>query len=449
MVAPVRGGGWLTSSCDAVRPPGVPSDTRVRGGSGSAPGRPPPLRPVPLRGRDEVDELLDPPEQRRLQVGVGPHVPRIRFHARAMSAGSRAATPALADPVLPLDGPRDDRPLRPAQPLGPHRLPHVDVRVPDDVHVLAGGGQRERLLDQPRLLRPGDEVVDEDAHPPPRPGPKSRIAAPRSSTPSSISTTTPSTRRSSPQTFSTSSASWRPSTKMRLPDATRARCPATATDPLAVRDSVRRAAASRSRAAATGGVRTTGFPSSRKPVRGRSPWCARAGPRGGRRGSRPPSRPGRRRRPQRSRRPRRRGRARRRPRWSARSRLLPVAGEHVGAVPVAVRRRRPVRAGGGRGRRRHPGEARRHAARRGGDPPGHERGGAIGVELASGTTSANVRTGGGHERGAAAGRAARDRPGLRRDVGAGGEQGPRRAPPPRGVGRDGPQTTWPRSRRRG
>ena len=46
----------------------------------------------------------------------------------------------------------------------------------------------------------------------PGPGPNRATASARSSTPSSISTTTPSTRRSSPHTFSTSSASCLPST---------------------------------------------------------------------------------------------------------------------------------------------------------------------------------------------------------------------------------------------
>ena len=68
----------------------------------------------------------------------------------------------------------------------------------------------------PRLLRPGHEVVDEHAQPAPRPRARRRGRRPaRSSMPSSISTTMPSTRRSSPQTFSSSSASWTPSTKMR------------------------------------------------------------------------------------------------------------------------------------------------------------------------------------------------------------------------------------------
>ena len=103
------------------------------------------------------------------------------------------------------------------------------------------------------------------------PGAKSRIAPARSSTPSSISTTTPSTRRSAPQTFSTSSASCLPSTKIREPLATLARCPDTARDPLAVRADAARASARRASALARGGVRVTGAPSTRKPGPRRKP----------------------------------------------------------------------------------------------------------------------------------------------------------------------------------
>ena len=53
--------------------------------------------------------------------------------------------------------------------------------------------------------------------------------------PPRYSTTTPATRRSSPQTRSTSSASCRPSTRILLLRATRARRPVTSTEPEAVR----------------------------------------------------------------------------------------------------------------------------------------------------------------------------------------------------------------------
>ena len=125
----------------------------------------------------------------------------------------------------------------------------------DDQHVRADRGAAYGVGD-PALLGAGDQVVDEHPHAGVlRPGSERRAGAPaRSSTPPRCSTTTPSTRRSSPQTFSTSSASWRPSTKIRLSRATRARPPVTATDP----DAVRRGAAGAGRA--TGAESTTGRP---------------------------------------------------------------------------------------------------------------------------------------------------------------------------------------------
>ena len=75
------------------------------------------------------------------------------------------------------------------------------------------------------------------------------------------STTMPSTRRSSPQTFSTSSASCLPSTQMRLALATCARCPATRTEP----DAVRPAPAAGAVFFGAGGIRRMGWPSKRKP----------------------------------------------------------------------------------------------------------------------------------------------------------------------------------------
>ena len=46
----------------------------------------------PARARDEVDELLDPPEQARLQIRVVRTVPRIRCQAGRCRRGSRAAS---------------------------------------------------------------------------------------------------------------------------------------------------------------------------------------------------------------------------------------------------------------------------------------------------------------------------------------------------------------------
>ena len=95
-----------------------------------------------------------------------------------------------------------------------HRRPDVDERVSG--HQDVGGEATSAATGTPST---GHQVVEEHADAR-GPGPKSRRIATRSSTPSSISTTTPSMRRSSPHTFSTSSASCRPSTRMRLARAT-------------------------------------------------------------------------------------------------------------------------------------------------------------------------------------------------------------------------------------
>ena len=109
-----------------------------------------------------------------------------------------------------------------ADPIGLDRLPDVDVRMPDDQHVLADRASATDCGDpcSPSSQAPGGRR----ARRPGGPGlaRTSRRWSGRSSTPSRYSTTTPSMRRSSPHTFSTSSASWRPSTKIRLARATRA-----------------------------------------------------------------------------------------------------------------------------------------------------------------------------------------------------------------------------------
>ena len=89
--------------------------------------------------------------------------PRMCFQARAMSAWSRCGQPSCWQvPVFQsiprgTDGQRGD-----AEPVGLDRLPDVDERVADDQDVLADGGAGDALGDA-RLLRPGDQVVDQDA----------------------------------------------------------------------------------------------------------------------------------------------------------------------------------------------------------------------------------------------------------------------------------------------
>ena len=67
----------------------------------------------------------------------------------------------LAQAVLPVGAARNDRPGVQAEAVGLDRLPHVDVRMPDDEHVRSA----RHLLGKSGLLRSGHEVVDEDAQP--------------------------------------------------------------------------------------------------------------------------------------------------------------------------------------------------------------------------------------------------------------------------------------------
>ena len=214
----------------------------------------------------EVDELLDTGQQGRLEVGVAAH------GAEDLLPGSgdvrlAVVRPAevLADAVLPRLAAGDDRPAATAPAARDARsATRRRTGVPARVRARHTGSWRPpRRRGAPWCRAAGGPrappTVARD-----RAG-TGAIAPTRSSTPSSISTTTPSTRRSAPQTFSTSSASCRPSTKIRDPLATLALAPSTARDPEAVREAAARASASCARAAAVGGVSTTGAPSSRKP----------------------------------------------------------------------------------------------------------------------------------------------------------------------------------------
>ena len=245
---------------------------RRRCASGSSAGSPP-RGPRSARSRDEVDELLDPAEQLGLEVGVGADrrqdpAPRqgqvglgrvrpaeVRRRCRPSTtcrAGSPATRPSRAAAASPTARRRrrgGRRPARARRTAAPRRASSTTR------HSLVPG---TRWSTSTPIRRPG-------------PGANSRTAPARSSTPSSISTTTPSTRRSAPQTFSTSSASCLPSTKIRDPLATLARWPVTAREPLAVRADAARARSSSASAFARGGVRVTGAPSTRKPGPRRKP----------------------------------------------------------------------------------------------------------------------------------------------------------------------------------
>ena len=153
-----------------------------------------------------------------------------------MSAWSACGQPrCCADALLPLDR-RGGCPATGAARSGraspPARRRRTGGRRPARARRSATGRPRRRSGSPWSPARGGRRARRPRAS---GPGPKSRRWPARSSTPPRYSTTTPSIRRSSPQTFSTSSASCRPSTKIRLARATRARAPWTATEPDAVR----------------------------------------------------------------------------------------------------------------------------------------------------------------------------------------------------------------------
>ena len=195
-------------------------------------------------GGHEVDQLLDPAEQGRVEVGVGRH-PAEDVLPGAGDVGLVGVRPAelLRRRRASTRSPRgtSGHAVEP-EPLGLDRLPDVDERVADDRARARRPGSGAMSSAIRLSLEPGTRWSTSTPTRRSGPGPKSRRWSARSSTPPRYSTTTPSTRRSSPQTFSTSSASCRPSTKIRLARATRARAPCTATDPDAVRRRLRRGA---------------------------------------------------------------------------------------------------------------------------------------------------------------------------------------------------------------
>src|SRR5665647_161922 len=94
---------------------------------------------VTSRG-DEVDELLDPPEQDRLEIAVVAHRaedPPPALGHRRLTLGRPAELPQ--DPELPLGAPLDRRPSSQAESLGADGLPYVHIRVPEHAHVSTSG----------------------------------------------------------------------------------------------------------------------------------------------------------------------------------------------------------------------------------------------------------------------------------------------------------------------
>ena len=151
-------------------------------------------RPCRVAGGHEVDQLLDPAEQRRLAVGVG-RDPRQDLPPGAGEVGLVGVRPAqrLADAVLPLDVARDVGPGRRgrAAPASPRpRRRRRDGRRPARARR-RGSGARRRRSGSPWSRAPGGRrgrrrVAAARA--------RSRAGGPaRSSTPPRCSTTTPST----------------------------------------------------------------------------------------------------------------------------------------------------------------------------------------------------------------------------------------------------------------
>ena len=252
----------------------------------------------PLSGGDEVDQLLDPAEQGGLEVGVAAD----RAAGSASRPGRRPPAPAPASPARAGRRASTRCPARSSatrsspSALGPHGLPHVDVGVAEHEHACPRGATRSASAAMRLSFEPGTRWSTRTPTRRSGAGAKSRTASARWSTPSSSSTTTPSTRRSSPQTFSTSSASCLPSTQIRLPRATRARC--AVHGDRAGRGARRAGGAAVDVTGACQHARARRRP--RSPVRAGTCGCVRGGPRGPRRADRRTSRRARRRRPSRS-----------------------------------------------------------------------------------------------------------------------------------------------------
>ena len=202
------------------------------------------------RDRDGGQRSVRPSALRGQRSASSPVTKSMSSSTRPSSAGSRS--------VQPLDGARMRRQprtsaglVRPAErgetpsfhgcPRGTtgHGSRPTVRAAPPATRPRRGGRRRARargrrparLRRRRPLLAPCHQVVDQNTEPAAWSRGHGADGAGRSSTPSSISTTTPSTRRSSPHTFSTSSASCRPSTRIREARAVRARALRTTTEP--------------------------------------------------------------------------------------------------------------------------------------------------------------------------------------------------------------------------
>ena len=123
-------------------------------------------------GRHEVDQLLDPAQQGRVEVVEGRTPPRMCCQARAMSVWLRCGQPSCwHTPYFHSMRARHVRPPLEAQRCGftaaqmsMNGCPTISTCLPT-----AGAGD---ALGDPALLRALDQVVDEDADPAVRAGPE-------------------------------------------------------------------------------------------------------------------------------------------------------------------------------------------------------------------------------------------------------------------------------------
>ena len=113
------------------------------------------------RGGHEVDQLLDRPDEGRLEVAIGPY----RGEEVTPESARVGNTERGAHSVLPGRPFRHPRPRVQADDSGADGLPHVDERCTGHEHVGVAhrGGESG-------LLAAAHEVVDEDAQSPTRPG---------------------------------------------------------------------------------------------------------------------------------------------------------------------------------------------------------------------------------------------------------------------------------------